>query len=630
MSAIRILGRKADRLLTATGGQYQRWLLKNLRAVDRYLIAIANAYGMALRGTGLLAALLLHASPGWAQSVQLPLEPMRAFQKQALKGALANVSTMPEGLARDQASTFVAYRLMMRGDCQQALPVMKRYLVEVADPVALGGLATGALTGRDPLCMRWVATRIETALAKAPLTDPQRAELRIRGQTMLMLAGQATRSYKMPTADFSELDIVPESVSQRELALEGLTVHIALGDAPRVRETLLINRLWDYRGTPLQIRLAKSLEKRATAEPKFLTSTGWIEVALVLLGAGERESAERLLETADVRYINGAGLVAEAALRQGDRNHTVWLIAQGEWVTKSKTVSRLMESWPAAFIPHIEQSKMLGTDFDAKLTLISYSEALDRAGFPDAAERAVRAALKIPDGDHYGRGRQAQALARLGDLEAARGLVRDAEQRPQIEDPYYVRLGVAKGAALSGNLDEAMMTIEAAPAGERDRILIDTLAAVSSIPSNLRDSLEQKLLRRAGSGQPLAVSPDAMAEFARGGLRSELLTAPILRLQRGRQNAQLVTRLADLARQSGHRANAMAIAELAETLLPDGPQADAELVALADLYWKLSSPEKATLIASRVSHQVGAVDALTRAFNPTRGENQPKLSFVTF
>ncbi|MGL3820426.1 tetratricopeptide repeat protein [Sphingopyxis sp. R3-92] len=585
---------------------------------------------MDARGTILVVALLLHAFPVGAQSVSLLLEPMSAFQKQAFKDALAKVSTMPEGLVRDQASTFVAFRLMMRGDCPQALPIMTKYLVKVADPVALGGLATGALTGRDPLCMRWVATRIETALTKAPLTDPQRAELRIRGQTMLMLAGQATRSYKMPAANFSDLDTVPESASMRELELEGLTVHISLGDAPRRRETLLINRLWDYRGTPLQLLLAKSLEKRAAVEPKFLTSTGWIEVALVLLGAGERRSAERLLETTGVRYINGEGLVVEAALRQGDIQHTVELIARGDWVTKGKTVSRLTESWPAAFIPYVEQPSMFGTDFNAKLGLISYSEALDRAGFPEAAERAARAALKIPDGDHYGRGRQAQALARLGHLEAARDLVREAEQRPKIEDPYYVRLGVARGAALSGNFDEAIMAIEAAPARERDHILVDTLAVVGSIPSNVRDSLEQRLLRRLGSGQPLAVSADAMVEFARAGLRPELLTGAISRMERGRKNARLVTQLADLARQSGHSANAIIIAGLAETLLPDSPQADAELVALADLYWKLSSPDKATAISSRVSHQVGSIDALTRAFNPARGENQPKLSFVTF
>ena len=621
---------EADCPQSTMSGEYLGWPLKKLQAVDRYLIAMTNVRGMVLRGIGLVAALLLSASPGWAQSVQIPLEPMSAFQKEALATAMAKVSAMPAGLDRDQAVTFVAFRLMMRGDCPQALPTMKKYLFKVADPVALGGLATGALTGRDPLCMGWVANRIETALSKAPLTDPQRAELRIRGQTMLMLAGQATRSYKMPTADFSDLDTVPESFSQRELALEGLTVHISLSDAPRVRETLLINRLWDYRGTPLQLRLAKSLEKRASTEPKFLTSPGWIEVALALLAAGEQKSAERLLETTDVRYMNGDGLVVEAALRQGNVQQTVHLIARGEWVTKSKTISRVIQSWPAAFIPYIEQPSMFGTDFNSKLDLISYSETLDRAGFPEAAERAARAALKISDGNHYGRGRQAQALARLGHFEAASGLVRDAEQPRKIEDPYYVRLGVAKGAALSGNLDAATAAIKAAPTAERDLILIDTLAAVSPVPSNVRDELEQWLLRRLASGEPLVVSPEAMAEFARAGLRAELLTVPISRMERRRKNARLVTLLADLARQSGHRANALVTAGLAETLLPEGPQADVELVALADLYWKLSSPEKAADLASRVSHQVGSIDALTRAFNPTRGENQPKLSFVTF
>lgn len=86
--------------------------------------------------------------------------------------------------------------------------------------------------------------------------------------------------------------------------------------------------------------------------------------------------------------------------------------------------------------------------------------------------------MKISDGNHYGRGRQAQALARLGHFEAASGLVRDAEQPRKIAAPYYVRLGVAKGAALAGNLDTAAAAIKAAPTAERDLILIDTLAAV--------------------------------------------------------------------------------------------------------------------------------------------------------
>lgn len=121
------------------------------------------------------------------------------------------------------------------------------------------------------------------------------------------------------------------------------------------------------------------------------------------------------------------------------------------------------------------------------------------------------------------------------------------------------------------------------------------------MPSNVRDKLEQWLSRRLASGEPLVVSAEAMAEFARAGLRSELLAVPVSRMERGRKSARLVTLLADLARQSGHRANAIVTAGLAEPLLPEDPQADAELVALADLYRKLSLPQKAAAIASRFS-----------------------------
>lgn len=584
---------------------------------------------MALCTKLLSPALLAFATPSWGQ-VTLPLEPMSSVQLKAVEDATAMVGAMPKGILRDQASTFIAYRLMTRGDCQRALPILNQYLVSVEDLTALGGLATGALTGRDPRCMAWLAARIDAALSTGSLSEDRRAELRLRGQTMFMLVGQLTRSDRMPAADSGMLDEIPESLKHREVALEGLTLQISMADAPTRRETLLIDRLWDYRGTPLQLRLARSLENRAIAEPKFLSEAGWIEVALVLLGAGDRTSAEKLLARTGVRHMSGAGLEAEVALRQNDAKRAVAIFAANDWGTKTKSVYRLIDSWPDVLVPYIEGPKIFGSGLDAKLELVSLSEALDRAGYPASAERAARAATKSSETVRYGRNRIAQAFARLGEFNSAGQILLDANKLPQEVDPGQVRLRIAMGAAFAGNLAETLRAINAAPAGQRDWILIETLAAVSQIPSSVRDDLERRLVLRAGQDKRLNVSRDAMARFARGGLHPPLLTSLLGRLEPGRENARLATLMAELARESGHRESALATAEMAETLLPDGPQADAELVSLTELYWKLALPQKATLLASQVSHPVGKIDALTRAFNPSRGESKPKLSFVMF
>src|SRR5690349_21359448 len=111
-----------------------------------------------------LAAGLLLATSTLQASATFPPEPMSVTQVDALSRAQALVATMPRGVSRERAATIVAYRLMMRGDCALALPVLNRELRAVADLSAVDWLVTGALAGRDARCMAWVAARVDAVI----------------------------------------------------------------------------------------------------------------------------------------------------------------------------------------------------------------------------------------------------------------------------------------------------------------------------------------------------------------------------------------------------------------------------------------------------------------------------------
>ena len=555
---------------------------------------------------------------------------MDNVQRDAVGRATALVEEMPAGVARQQSATFIAYRLMMRGACPQALRVLNRELTRVADPTALGGLATGALTGRDARCMAWVAARIDAVLQGHSLNEAQRAELRLRGRTLFALVGQTTRAAGMPRANQTALEIVPDSLGSREFTVGGTSVIVGLSDAPTRLETLLLDRLWEYRRTPLQLALAQALAARAAGEPHFLSPSGWVEVALTLLAAGERDAAQQVLATAGVRFMSLAGLEAELALRRRDAEGAAALVAANDWGTKGKSVYRLIESRPDVLIPFIEGNRVFDGGTSAGLDLMALSAALDRTGHPAEAERAARAALtRFGENDPI-QSSPARALARVGNVGAARSLLARALDQPGWEHPEHLRNGIVGGAALAGNLAEVERAIADAPEARRAMLLVSALAAVARTASPLRETLEDQLEARFDGTGGFDVSAETLVLFAQAGVRTRLLVALVRRLERGRQGAAAAIRFANAARQQGPRESAVAGAEAAETLLPEGPQADAELVGLAEFYWRLRLPQKAVALVRRISHPVGRVDAMTRALNPQHVEPRPRLSFVTF
>jgi hypothetical protein len=576
------------------------------------------------------ASLLAQSALSATATVTLPPEPMSIAQAEAAGRARALVESLPRGVVRHRAATHLAYRLMMRGDCPRALLVMNRELRHVADPIAVGGLITGALTGRDARCMAWVAARADAVIRIRSLREDRRSELRLRGQALFELVGQMERAAGMPPADAETLAIVPEALRYRQIALGDTILHVGISDAPTRLETLLVDRLWHYRNTPLQLRLARALARRAASEPGFFSRSGWVEVALALLAGGDREAALQILADARVRFMSLAGLEAEAALRAGDYERAASIFAANEWGTKSKSVYRLFETRPDLLIPFIEGQSVFGASSSPALDLVSLSEALDQAGHADGARRAAIAALARFSANGPGQNRRAQAFARTGDFEAANRLLADAMERPGREDPAHFRMAIVRGAALAGNLAQVDRAVAEAPAGLRDLLLVGALAAIARTRSPLFHALEDRLDSRIAEAPGLTVSTDALVAFAEAGMRTALLVSLAERLEPGREGAAAAILIAEAARRHGHGEAAAAIARAAEALLPRGPQADAELVELAGFYWRLGMTGKAISLAMRVSHPVGRVDAMTRALIPTRGESRAKLSFQTF
>jgi len=573
------------------------------------------------------AVSLLAASPLQA-SITLSLEPMSVTQADALGRARALVEAMPGGISRQRAATFLAYRLMMRGDCSRALPLLNRELSQVADTTAVDGLVTGALTGRDARCMAWVAARVDAVVRRRSLPADLRSELRFRGQTLFQLVGRTTRAADMPPADDASLDTVPDSARNRELAVGDTVVHISLADPPTRRETVLLGRLWDFRGTPLQLGLAQRLARRAASEPESFSRSGRAEVALALLAGGQRQAAEQALVDGRVQFLSLAGLDAEVALRQRDYERAATIFASNAWGTKAKSVYEIIHNRPDLLTPFVGTA--IGTGPVPALDLMALSLALDRAGRMDDARRAAEAALSRFSPHGVEEEMRARALARTGDFQAARAVAARAKERPGLLDPNRLRMAIVLGAALAGNLAEVDRGLAEAPPEFRTLTLINALIAVPPTRSPMAGALEERFAADVAQASAVRLPMEAMAAFGAAGIQIPLVVSGLERLGPGRAAAAAAIRIANASRRNNHLEAAATIAEVAERLLPHGPQADAELVDLAEFYWTLGRPERAISLAMRVSHPVGRVDALSRSINPARGETRPRLTFESF
>ena len=422
----------------------------------------------------------------------MPLERMASMQINAVARATALIEEMPAGVARQQSATFIAYRLMMRGDCANALPVLNRELTRVADPTALGGLVTGALTGRDARCMSWVAARVDAVLRGNSLDDAQRAELRLRGRTLFALVGQTARAAAMPPADQTALEIVPEALRRRQVLAGDTVVDISFSDMPTRLETLLLDRLWAYRRTPLQLGFARALAVRAGSDPDFFSRAGWVEVALVLFGAGDRDAAQRVLTVGDVRYMTLAGLEAELAYRRDDLARVVSLLAANDWGTEGTTRYRIFERQPSLLVPYIEGDAIFSARSTSGLNLFALVSWLDHAGQRESAERAARTALQRNDVNETDGAVRAQTLARIGDFQGARSLLAAAVVREE-EGLWRFRVGIGRSAALVGNREELERVIADAPEGERNAILLGALAAIARTDGPLKELLQDRV-----------------------------------------------------------------------------------------------------------------------------------------
>lgn len=575
-----------------------------------------------------IAAIL--SIPGDPAADQARTDPVAAA---AQAEALALIAGMPQGLMRQQAATYLVRRLLYRGQCERALPILNRELIRLDDPDALGGIAIAVIAKRDARCMAWTAARLKAAAEEPGMPEQARAMLQMRATTLFNLVGQLSRAYAVGPVDSELLAVVPPELATRELKLDGLTVMVGISDAPSVYQLLLLEKLDAYGGTPLQGRLARYLAARAKHDPKLLTDSGWVEVGLVLLAEGDEGRAQQLLADAAVKLISLEGLRAEAALRRKEHAEALGIFARARWPVREKSYYRLIADSPELLIPYIDDDRFWD-ESDAELDLASLSEALDAAKDPLSAERAARASVRHAEERKEGRNgrllgpnRHAQMLMRLGRVQEAQAVFAQATSRGEY-DPDMMRAFMAQGAMARGDGASVFSLLGDVRQGAQTWVLAKFLAEVPHAPADLRGQLAAKLKARAGA-KPI-LSESMIIDLAAAGAPADLMLALLEGDSASETSLSRTERAAMGAFVGGHAALARILADRAVVLRPPGRSGDASLLRMSRLFWLLDDPAMALRLARQVSHPFDKVAAVSQLISPRVQASRPKLSFETF
>lgn len=548
-------------------------------------------------------------------------------EEAAYREARAIHDRLPAGAERRDSSVYLAMRLLGRGRCAEALPILNRDMIGLKEPKPLSLVAILSAVSRDPRCTAWSAARLKAASEAGGMNAGELAMIRFHTATLFNLTGQYDRTAQLGAIDTEPLEFVPEELKGTTLRAGGLTIDISFANPPRAHQLLLIERLSFYRGTALHERLARALAARAKQEPAFFTQTGWVEVALALLEHKDPSAARQLLADGKVGLISLEGLEAEAAIRQKDYPAAARLLAATDWLTRDKTVSTLVELAPGTLLSSLDDDGLWGGRGDwLRVTMLV--ESLDRHGDPAGAERAARAALRRFDGVPSAPNRKAMLHARLGEMAEARALLAEAE-RGRNSSPELVRMAIATGAALHGDSAAALAIIGEIDPAERGSALVELLTSAAPAPPEVRGRIERALEALIAGPQRVDIPREAILALAKAGASAGLLS----RLSGLPATVEDRARLAvSVAWHAAHGADRETAHDLADRALgvAEGPETDAHLVALARVYAKLGDMEAAIRVARRVAKPVARVAALTASMEDVHLDLIPKLSFETF
>lgn len=553
------------------------------------------------------AAAVAAAGPG-------DLDPV---EERAAAEALAQVRTMPRGREREVAAFALAFRLLERDQCQRALRVLNEELIADSDPSDLDSLALSAIEARDLRCMAWVAARVEASARRADLKPDVRAILKVRATTLFNVVGQLDRAVGGKAEVEPSLGYVPEADKRRSVVIDGLAIDIQFSDMPTVGEKLLLDQLDAYRGTPLFRRSLLDLAERAGPQPKLLSSGGWDEIAVLLAEAGEEAAAVELLaKVGNERHFTLDGLRAEVALRAKQYPRAAQLMAKAGYYGHVHQLYTLMREQPMALLPYLaDEAAWEGPPNDV-LHLASYSEALDRAGEPAAAEAAAREMLARAGrkGRALAPNRSAQMASRLGRLAEARAQLQSPKAGGTGTDPLIIRRGIAVGLALRGDSETLFRFAAESPSRQRIWLLGEVLGKAVGARRDLLTSIAAQLAALLGQEPSAQVTPTWIETLARSGSGG----APLLGIVRNSRDRAKRGALALAAAQGAAGARSDAAPALAEEARRQFGAAipDRALQELARLYWYSGHGELALQAATLSRAPLARVLALTEIIRP--------------
>ncbi|HMJ93421.1 MAG TPA: hypothetical protein VK472_04915 [Allosphingosinicella sp.] len=549
-------------------------------------------------------------------------------EEAAYREARSIYDRLPPGEARRDASVYLAMRLLGRGECEEALPILNRDMIGMEEVKPLALMALLSAVSRDPRCTAWSAARLKAASEAGRMNAVELAMIRFHTATLFNLTGQYDRTAQLGPIATEPLEFVPKELQSTTLAVGGLNIDIVFANPPKAHQLLLIERLSLYRGTALHERLARALAARAKREPAFLTDTGWVEVALALLEHGDADGARQLLADGQVGLLSFEGLEAEAAIRRKDYAAAARKLVATNWLTRDKTVDTMVQLAPETLLPTLDDDSLWGERGDW-LRVAMLVESLDRHGDPAGAERAARATLRRFDADIPALNREAQMHARLGEMDKARAMLAEAERNRAVS-PMLVRMAIATGAALHGDSDGALGMVRGIDPAKRASALVALLTTAASAPPEVRGRIEHELETLLDGPRPIDIPREDILALAKEGASARLLSRLSGLPAAPEERARLAISVAWFAAHGADGNLARALADRALAGLPEGPDSDRHLVALARVYAKLGDIAASTAIARRVEKPAARVDALTASIENVDLNLVPKLSFETF
>lgn len=424
--------------------------------------------------------------------------PLDRFETAAAARALGIVEAMPRGRDRAFLAYVVAGRLIERGQCAQALPILERELAAEVASEELEALAYSSARDRDPACMRWTAVRIAKFVAAPGIGDVLRHSLEVREAILFNLSGTPELAPQTQPARDPKLAFVRPARLHKTIALGNATLDITTAGEPTLGEELLIEELDLYRGTPWFKPTLDEVARLAPGNPKLLTPGGWADVAIGFLRLHDEATARAIVEKYCDHYYTFEGLEAERAIRDRRYDEAGALMAgAGNYVLHHDQLSRIIEKAPRALLPALRDPHFWEDPPGDTGFLLELLQALDRIGARAEANEVAREILRrlAMKGREPAPGLAAEMEVRLGRLGAAKRALAAAIAAHDPDKEADIRSGILTGLVARAERKAFDRELAALPAPLRPWWLASFLSFDNGGSPDLRVTIALQLAR---------------------------------------------------------------------------------------------------------------------------------------